>query len=301
MKISEYVAQLTASGITEEVARGLAKGQAIALNLVDDVGLTKPLASGLVKGLVASGMSEDAAADVARVAIAKGSAVDDLKTEPATAPDAIAELEAASAALVKGYEAPKADKAKPDAQAELDLDKGYDDDEDDEDEDDEDLDGDGDPNTMPARKGSSVAKIAKVMKGAIDATSANLEAQFAKLTAELDALRADNTATRAQLNGIAKGIGAQGNAFVALAKGMAQPRAPKSADGLEILRTPSEGSPIQTIDYDARAAIATAALAKGQRSNDPQVSAAFHALFADANDLTKSDAAIRDAASKLGL
>lgn len=298
MKISEYVAQLTASGITEEVARGLAKGQAIALNLVDDVGLTKPLASGLVKGLVASGMSEDAAADVARVAIAKGSAVDDLKTEPATAPDAIAELEAASDALIKGYEAPKADKAKADAQAELDLDKGYDDDEDDED--DEDLDGDGDPNTMPARNGA-VAKIAKVMKGAIDATSANLEAQFAKLTAELDALRADNTATRAQLNGIAKGIGAQGNAFVALAKGMAQPRAPKSADGLEILRTPSEGSPIQTIDYDYRASVSTAALAKGQRSNDPQVSAAFHALFADANDLTKSDAAIRDAASKLGL
>jgi hypothetical protein len=304
MKISEYVAQLTASGVTEEVARGLAKGQASALSLVDDVGLTKPLASGLVKGLVAGGMDEDGAVDVARVAIAKGNAVDDLKSEPATAPDAIAELEAASDALIKGYCEPAAkgkDTAKDDeGQVSMDLGKG-DDDDDDDDEDDEDLDGDGDPNTMPARKGRDIAKIATLMKGAVDATSANLEKQFGRLSDEIAALRRDNDALRSQVTGIAKGIGAQGNAFVALAKGIAQPRPPKSVSGLEAIAHPSEQSPIQTVDYDYRAGIASAALAKGQRNRDPKEAAELQAFFDAANDLTKSDDAIRAAAAKLGL
>lgn len=305
MKISEYVAQLTASGVTEEVARGLAKGQAVALSLVDDVGLTKPLASGLVKGLVAGGMDEDGAVDVARVAIAKGSAVDDLKSEPATAPDAIAELEAASDALIKGYCEPAAKGAKKDmdddGQVSMDLGKGDDEDDDDDDEDDEDLDGDGDPNTMPARKGRDIAKIATLMKGAVDATSANLEKQFGRLSDEIAALRRDNDALRSQVTGIAKGIGAQGNAFVALAKGIAQPRPPKSVSGLEAIAHPSEQSPIQTVDYDYRAGIASAALAKGQRNRDPKEAAELQALFDAANDLTKSDDAIRAAAAKLGL
>lgn len=307
MKISEYVAQLTASGMSEDAARGLAKGQAVALNLVDDVGLTKPLASGLVKGLVSGGMDEAGAVDVARVAIAKGNAVDDLKTEPATAPDAIAELEAASEALIKGYCEPAAKGAKKDMdegdQASMDFGKGgHDDDEDDEDdEEDEDLDGDGDPNTMPARKGRDVSRIAAIMKGAVDATSANLEKQFGRLSDEIAALRRDNDALRSQVTGIAKGIGAQGQAFVALTKGIAQPRPPKSLSGLEAIAHPSEQSPIQTVDYNYRASVASAALAKGQRIRDPKEAAELRALFDDANDLTKSDDAIRAAATKLGL
>jgi len=306
MKISEYVAQLTASGMSEDAARGLAKGQAVALNLVDDVGLTKPLASGLVKGLVSGGMDEAGAVDVARVAIAKGNAVDDLKTEPATAPDAIAELEAASAALIKGYMEPADKDAKKeladDGQASLDLGKGgHDDDEDDDDEEDEDLDGDHNPNTEPARKGRDIAKIATLMKGAVDATSANLEKQFGRLSDEIAALRRDNDALRSQVTGIAKGIGAQGQAFVALAKGIAQPRPPKSLSGLETIAHPSENSPIQSVDFDYRASVASAALAKGQRIRDPKEAAELQALFDDANDLTKSDDAIRAAATKLGL
>lgn len=314
MKISEYVAQLTASGLSEDAARGLAKGQAVALTLEDDIGLTKPLASALVKGLVASGLSESDAVDTVRVSIAKGGAVDDLKSEPVTAPDAIAELEAASAALAKGYSEPK-DKAakrmlasadKSDGQMAMPLDKGddYDDDDDDDDDDDSDLDGDGDPNTMPARKGSrkgaDVRKVAAIMKGAVEATSKQLDAQFAALTETINALKSDTAELRAQVNGIAKGVGAQGQAFVALAKGIAQPRPPKSADGLEVVKTAAE-SVAGPVDYDFRARVANFALAKGQTVTDPKQLQGFNDLLNSAHDHTITDDALRAAAAKLGL
>ena len=137
MKISEYIAALTANGLTEDAARGLAKGQATALSLVDDIGLTMPLASGLVKGLVTGGLSEATATEAARVAIAKGDAVDDLvvqAAEPVTADDAVSQLEAASAELLKGKK----------AQVEMDLNG----DDEDDDEDGEDGDDDGKPDGL---------------------------------------------------------------------------------------------------------------------------------------------------------
>lgn len=288
MKISAYIAALVAQGLTDEAARGLAKGQASALALVDDIGLTKPLASGLVKGLTAAGLSDADAAETVRVAIAKGTAVDDLTAaEPPTTEDAVAQLEAASDALTKGkYTA--ADE------------KIADEDEDDEDggdsEDDED-----DEDEMPARgakKGADVEAYAAIMKGAVEETSARLEAQFAAMTARLD--------------GIAKGIGAQGTAFAQLAKGMAvqsesvlglvksfgQPRGPRSVQDVEVQPHPSEAAGAKRILE--RSTLGLQALVKGTQATDDATRIAC-ADFQGLINSTADDATIQAAAVKLGL
>jgi hypothetical protein len=304
MKISAYIATLTGSGLTEDAARGIAKGQAVALNLVDDIGLTMPLASGLVKGLVANGLDEESATESARVAIAKGKAVDDLASkpvEPATAEDAMAQLEAASAELVKGKN----------AQIEMELDGDEDEDEDDDDDDDdgrpEGLDGDdrGKPETMPAkaRKGGSYGAMkgevfAQAMTDALAQVSAGLEAQFKQLNSRLD--------------GIAKGVGAQGMAQVEvlrtfakqttavaeLAKGINAPRGPRSVQDIAPIPHPSEVEAAKsTIN---RASIATQALVKGAVSSDSKEREALANLTSLINS-TASDADVLAAATSLGL
>ena len=309
MKISEYIAALTANGLTEDAARGLAKGQATALSLVDDIGLTMPLASGLVKGLVTGGLSEATATEAARVAIAKGDAVDDLvvqAAEPVTADDAVSQLEAASAELLKGKK----------AQVEMDLNGDEeDDDEDGEDGDDDGkpdgLDGDdrGKPDTMPA-KANGGGKYGKTMKGAV--VDASVMAQAVQTIGDrLDAKFADLTA---HLVGIAKGVGAQGNAQAAalraiqssteavqaLAKGFGEPRHPRGATNtadVEFIPHPSEtaSGTKRTVD---RATLRSQALVKGQLEPGTAAEcAALATMIIDGAD----DATVQAAATKLGL
>lgn len=314
MKISDYIASLTASGVAEDVAKGLAKGQASALGLVDDVGLTMPLASGLVKGLVASGLSEEDATENARVAIAKGKAVDDLAAvvaEPVTTDDAVAQLAAASDALAKGYKGKQ-------AQIDMELD-GEEDDEDDEEEGEPDEhdhrpgDDRGLPDTMPAtasgRANGGNGKRAKgAMKGEI------LAEHFANALEKVDAkLSAKFAALESRLDGIAKGVGAQGTALAAslrniaeqtdavrsLAKGLAEPRPPRSTAGAEPAASPYE--PVKAASGVLnKAAVRSAALAKGMTSTNPEE-------IAQCNDLATKiidgadDATVQAAAAKLGL
>lgn len=307
MKISEYIAALTANGLTEDAARGLAKGQAVALSLVDDIGLTKPLASGLVKGLVDGGLSEATASEAARVAIAKGDAVDDLAatvTEPVTVDDAMSQLAAASDALVKGKK----------AQVEMDLDGDEEDDDEGEDGDDDGkpdgLDGDdrGKPDTMPAK--AKGGKYGGSMKGLVDASV--MADALAQVSAKLDA-RFDSMVS--ELRGIAKGVGLQGlnmhaalqtqvetaKAMQALVKGMGEPRGPRGADnvaGVTVAPHPSE-----TVDNAARAvnrvAIRSQALAKGATLG--QAEAAPYVDLATKIIDGADDATVQAAAAKLGL
>lgn len=315
MKISDYIASLTASGVAEDVAKGLAKGQASALGLVDDVGLTMPLASGLVKGLVASGLSVEDATENARVAIAKGKAVDDLAAvvaEPVTTDDAVAQLAAASNALAKGYKGGKQ------AQIDMELD-GEEDDEDDEEEGEPDEhdhrpgDDRGLPDTMPATasgraNGGNGKRASGAMKGEV------LAEQFANALVEVDAkLSAKFAALESVLHGIAKGVGAQGTALAAslrniaeqtdavkaLAKGLAEPRAPRSTAGAEPVASPYEPVKAAQVALN-KAAVRSAALAKGMTSTNPEE-------IAQCNDLATKiidgadDATVQAAAAKLGL
>jgi len=298
MKISAYIATLTGSGLTEEAARGIAKGQAVALNLVDDIGLTMPLASGLVKGLVANGLDEESATESARVAIAKGKAVDDLASkpvEPVTTEDAMAQLESASEALIKGKK----------AQIEMDLDGEEEDEDDDEGDDDGDEDEDEDEDEMPAksRKNNSYGAMkgqafAQAMTEALSQVSISLEAKFNQLNARLD--------------GIAKGVGAQGLAQVevlrtfakqasaldGIAKGINAPRGPRSVQDIAPIPHPSEVEAAKsTIN---RASIATQALVKGAVSQDSKERAALADLQSLINS-TASDADVLAAATSLGL
>lgn len=310
MKISDYIASLTASGVAEDVAKGLAKGQASALGLVDDVGLTMPLASGLVKGLVASGLSVEDATENARVAIAKGKAVDDLAAvvaEPVTTDDAVAQLAAASTALSKGYKGKQ-------VQIDMDLD-GEEDDEDDEEEDEPDEhdhrpgdDRDG-LDTMPARaNGGNGKRVYGAMKGEV------LAEQFANALVEVDAkLSAKFAALESVLNGIAKGVGAQGVALAAslrniaeqtdavksLAKGLAEPRPPRSTSGAEPVASPYEPVKAAKGALD-RAAIRSQALAKGMTSTSLEVVAQCNDLATKIID-GADDATVQAAAAKLGL
>lgn len=283
MNVSAYIASLVAGGMTEDAARGLAKGHVPALGLVDDIGLTKPLASGLVKGLIAGGLSEADAADSVRVAIAKGTAVDDLTApEAATAEDAIAQLEATSAALAKG---------KASAKEELD-----DEDEDDEDGDEEDEDEEPWASDKGAEKGAEA--YAAVMKAAVEETDRRLTSEFAAL--------------RAELRGIAKGVAAQGSAFAALAKGMqtqaesvaglakslGTPRGPRSVADVE-----SQGHPSEVAGARAkleRSALAMKALTKGATSTNDTERLAL-SDFQSLINSTADDAAVTAAAEKLGL
>lgn len=306
MKISAYIADLTAAGLSEEAARSLAKGKATALNLVDDIGLTMPLASGLVKGLVANGLDEESATESARVAIAKGKAVDDLASkpvEPVTAEDAMAQLEAASEALVKGKK----------AQVEMELNGDEEDDDDEGDDGDDDgkpegLDGDdrGRPDTMPAKArkadggyGAMKGEVfAQALTDALAQVSAGLDAHFQNLHSRLD--------------GIAKGVGAQGMAQVevlrtfakqaaaldGIAKGINAPRGPRSVQDIAPIPHPSEVEAAKsTIN---RASIATQALVKGAVSQDPKERAALADLHSLINS-TASDADVLAAATSLGL
>lgn len=305
MKISAYIASLTANGMPEDAARALAKGQATALSLVDDIGLTMPLASGLVKGLVAGGLDEESATDAARVAITKGKAVDDLAakvTEPATVEDAVTQLQAVSEALAKGgaYKAGK--------QAEMELEEEDDDDEDGDDGDDDGkpdgLDGDdrGKPDTMPARRGAKkgldVQQFASIMTDALSKVSEGFEAQIGALNAKLE--------------GIAKGLGAQGLAQVEvlktfnkqseslqqLAKGINAPRGPRSVQDVEPQKHPSEVEAAK--GGINRANLATQALVKGATSTDPKEREALMQLSSLINS-TASDADVLAAANPLGL
>lgn len=316
MKISDYIASLTASGVAEDVAKGLAKGQAVALGLDDDIGLTKPLASALAKGLQAAGLAEEDALESARVAIAKGKAVDDLskgETEPATTDDAVAQLAAASDALSKGY------KGGQQAQIDYNLD-GEEDDEDDEEEGEPDEhdhrpgDDRGLPDTMPAsasgRANGGNGKRAKVatMKGEI------LAEQFATALAAVDAnLTAKFAELDAKLMGIAKGVGAQGTALAAslrniadqtdavraLAKGLGEPRPPRSTASVEPAASPYEPVKAAKGALD-RAALRSHALAKGSRATDPEEIALCGLLATQIID-GADDATVQAAAAKLGL
>ena len=313
MKISEYIAALTANGLTEYAARGLAKGQAVALSLVDDIGLTKPLASGLVKGLVAGGLTEEAATDAVRVSIAKGAAVDDLAapvTEPVTVDDAVSQLVAASDALVKGKK----------AQIEMDLNGDEEDDDDDDDEGDDGdddgmpdgLDGDdrGRPDTMPA-KANGGGKYGKTMKGVVVDAQVMADA-LSQVSAKLDA-RFDALAS--ELRGIAKGVGLQGQsmamalqthaetakAMQALAKGMGEPRPARGSDnvaGVTVLPHPSEtvAGAVRAVN---RVAIRSQALAKGA-TLDAAAAAPYFDLASTIID-GADDATVQAAAAKLGL
>lgn len=312
MKISAYIADLTAAGLPEEAARSLAKGKAGELSLVDDIGLTKPLASGLVKGLVGGGLSEATATEAARVAIAKGDAVDDLAapvTEPVTVDDAVSQLAAASDALVKGKK----------AQIEMDLNGDEEDEEDDDEGDDgsddgkpEGLDGDdrGRPDTMPA-KANGGGKYGKTMKGAVVDAQVMADA-LSQVSAKLDA-RFDALAS--ELRGIAKGVGLQGQsmamalqthaetakAMQALAKGMGEPRPARGADnvaGVTVLPHPSEtvAGAVRAVN---RVAIRSQALAKGA-TLDAASAAPYFDLASTIID-GADDATVQAAAAKLGL
>lgn len=311
MKISAYIADLTAAGMTDDAARTFAKGQVAALSLVDDIGLTMPLASALVKGSVAAGLSEEDATEQARFAITKGKAVDDLAavvTEPVTTTDAISQLEAASAELAKGYK-----------QAEMELDDDDDDDEDGDDGSDdgkpEGLDGDdrGRPDTMPAngrtKKGLDVSQMAELLKGALVEMNAQAEAREKALNARIASLEST-------LNGIAKGSAAQGaavaatlrgfevtsNALTSLAKGLGEPRTPRGnvpvAD-VEYQPHPSETAAGAKRSID-RAGIHLKALAKGSTETDPAKRAQVHELISLMNTMA-SDADIQTRAEALGI
>lgn len=306
MKISAYIADLTAAGLSDEAARSLAKGKATQLSLVDDIGLTMPLASGLVKGLVAGGLDEESATESARVAILKGKAVDDLAapaTEPTTVEDAVTQLQNVSEALAKGTGAYKAGK-----QAQMMLEEEDDEDEDGDDGDDdgipEGLDGDdrGRPDTMPARRGArkglDVQQFASIMTDALSQVSASFGSQIDTLNAKLD--------------GISKGLGAQGLAQVEvlktfnkqseslqqLAKGINAPRGPRSVQDVQAQPHPSEVEAAKA--GINRANLATQALVKGATSTDPKEREALAQLTSLINS-TASDADVLAAANPLGL
>ena len=293
MKISAYIATLTASGLPDEAARGIAKGQFAALNLVDDIGLTMPLASGLVSGLVSNGLDEESAIESARVAIAKGKAVNDLVanvTEPVSAEDAMTQLEAASEALVKGKK----------AQIEMEFGDDEDDDEDDEDED-----GDVELDAMPtrSRKGGSYGAMkgevfAQAMTDALSQVSAGLEAQFRQLNARLDGIsKGVGTQGLAQLE-VLRNFAKQSEAVANLAKGMSAPRGPRSIQDIASIPHPSEVDAAKaTIN---RASIATQALLKGTVSTDSKEREALANLTSLINS-TASDADVLAAANPLGL
>lgn len=302
MKISAYIADLTAAGMTDDAARTFAKDKATQLPLVDDIGLTMPLASALVKGDVSLGLSEEDATERARVAIAKGKAVDDLaaaSVEPVTVTDALTQLEAASAELLKGKAECKDD--------DDDDDDGGDDGSDDGKPDGLDGDDRGKPDTMPARKGMSAGEMAELLKGALIEINAQTQAETKAVRDELKALRST-------LDGIAKGIGTQGASLAAalrgfettgqalsqLAKGIGEPRTPRgdgNVAGVGYQPHPSEtvAASMQSVD---RVGIRMRALAKG--ASDPSLAAEcakLQTMIIDGAD----NATVQAAATKLGL
>lgn len=296
MKISAYIATLVAGGMSEDAAKGIAKGQAVDLSLEDDIGLTKPLGSGLVKGLVANGLSEEDATEAVRVAIAKGNAVDDLAattTEPQTAEDAVTQLEAASEALAKG---------KYGAKAELD-------DEDDDDEDGGDSDDDGgvdgdeeepEPPKRGAKKGEGdFEAYAAIMKGAVEETSRQLDAKFATFAAELRGIAKGIGAQGAAFSALIKATTAQGEAALGIMKSLGAPRGPRSVQDVEAEPHPSERKGNGTAQME-RAQLSLRALSKGATTTNEAERLALQDFQGLINS-TADDAAVHAAAAKLGL